>query len=222
MIVARLALSLGFLALFACAGPAEYTVDDSALAGVPAGEQAGVQAAHVELDGALHEQAQADAELTRAEKEHQQARAEREQAARAADGALAAQRDAEHGSDIGRINQANREKLLLDTAAHAAEAKVDWLDRRIRAARTARTAAARHVECARARCQLEKARLVQAHGLAHSRDFSLSHFEAQHERALEGWQAARNEADARASEVLDAQASWLAEQKRQEEMRSGR
>jgi hypothetical protein len=202
-------------------GGLRYVVDDGAIARASVAERAGVLAAQDDVNEAQKEQSKAVGDVAEGESKRAAADAELKRASEANQQAAAAQKAADQANDINLLNHANRDKLVSDAALRAAEGKVEWLRVRQKALLLAKLAADRRVACAQARYELEKAKVAQAKGWKPSSDFELAHFESQAQETDRAYQAAKNDADARAAEASDVEKLWNDSLKQLGEMKGG-
>src|SRR5215831_5740853 len=214
-------LGLTLLAVCGCATGLKYSVDENAVANVGPSERKDVLAAQTELQAAYGERQKAEADLNQTQTLLHAAEQDEKQAALEADRALDAQKQAEQSHDINHMNTANRNKEVAAAGQRAADAKVAWLDKKARAARAALVAAERRVAAAQAHYELEKARICQAKGIKPTNDFQLAHFESQYEQASVEYQAAKNDADAEATDAGGNERTWKDVAKRYQEMKGG-
>jgi hypothetical protein len=198
-----LAVVMAVTGIAGCGGSLKYTVDDSALDQLPAGDKGDVFAAQNDLEVARSEQRTAKTQMDELDRERSVAKNEKDQAALEVEKAGTETESANASHDENRANAAKHGKDIADMGVKVADSKLEWLDQKEDWLKASAKAADAHEAAAQAKVQLEKAKLAQAKGIKPSGDFSVGNFQDQWKDKNDDYQSAKKKAD---SEQKDTQA----------------
>jgi hypothetical protein len=202
--------SLVVLGGFGCSSGPKYKIDDNVLASASTDEKRGMLAAQSDLNVAKAEQAQAKNELATAERDLDISENEYKTAKLQKDTAKLQLEGAKASGDLNRKNQAERDLHIAEMGVKASDAKVDWMEKKVKWLKKTRDAADYHVASAAARYELEKAKLVQSKGIRPSADFQIMNFETQDLENSKKYSESRLDADKRKADVLDLERKYVA------------
>jgi hypothetical protein len=195
--------------LTACGGSLKYTVDDNTVASCSNEERAPINAirdernrADDELRSAKSMEQSAESELSLAENEYKSAKL-------AKDSAKVSRQAAEQSGDFNRKNKAERDYAAADKAQDAGDAKVTWLEKKVKYAKLSREAAEAHVAQVNARIELEKARLCQTKGIRPSEKFDIMNYQQQSTETEQKFNDARRKADDKKADVDDRERRYM-------------
>ncbi|HVZ89359.1 MAG TPA: hypothetical protein VHG72_20510 [Polyangia bacterium] len=191
-----------------CGGGLKYQVDDSSIDSVQAGDKQAVFAAENDLEVARSEQRTAKSQLESLGRDRDIAKAEKEQADLEVQKSGTEQESANASHDENRANAARHGKEVADLGVKAADAKLAWLSQKEDWLEATAKAADAHEAAARAKVELEKAKLAQQKGIKPSSDFSVGNFEDQWKDKNEDWQSAKKKADSEQKSTQDKEADW--------------
>jgi len=204
----RLVLILAF-SLAACGGSLKYNIDDNTIASASNEERAPINAirdernrTEDELRSAKALQQSAESDLSLAENEYKSAKL-------AKDSAKVNRQAGEQSGDFNRKNKAERDYAAADKAQDAADAKVTWLERKLKYAKLQREAAEAHMAQVNARIELEKARLCQAKGIRPSEKFDVMNYQQQSTETEQKFNEARRKADDKKADVDDRERRYM-------------
>lgn len=198
----RKALLLSLVMAAACgAGGAKYHVDDSSLASASVQEKQGVLAAQQEKEVAKTEQQKSEADLKNVDNELSVAENDYKSAKLQLDTAKLNQKAAEQAGDENRKQQAMHDLRVAELGVKAADAKVDWLNKKRKWIKSQRDAADDHFAAADSRCELEKAKLAQQKGIKPSKDFDVMNFESDNMKKQQQYSSSRMDADKMQADV---------------------
>ena len=215
----RLILALS-LSVAGCGGSLKHTIDDNTLASATPEERSSIRAVRDEGNGADDEFRSAQNEEKKAENDLSLAANELKSAKLAKDSAKLNRQGAEASGDLNRKNRADRDFTAADKAKDAADAKVEWLERRLKFTKRTRQAAEAHVDTIKARIELEKAKLAQAKGIRPSEKFNVMDFEQQSTEKQQKYNDARRDADEQKTIVDDKERRYITAQQGADAARS--
>lgn len=195
-------LSIVLIAVAGCGGGgAKYHVDDKSLAGASVEEKQGVLAAEQEKEVAKTEQEKAEADLKNIERDLDIAENDLKTAKLQLDSAKLTQKSADTSGDVNKKNQAAHDLRVAELGVKAADAKVDWLEKKRKWIKAQRDAADDHWAAADSRCELEKAKLAQQKGIKPSDDFNVMNFESDNLKKQQQYSESRMDADKMQADV---------------------
>jgi hypothetical protein len=194
--------------LGACASGPKYRVDDKLLDGCNTQEKQGMLAAQNDLNVAKDEQRQAKVELDSTERDLDIANNEYKTAKLQKDTAKLQLEGAKQSGDGNRVNGAERDLHVAEMGVKAADAKVDWLEKKYKYQKKWRDRAELHASSAASRYELEKAKLVNAKGIKPTGDFQLINFETQDLDASRKFSEMSLDADKLKAEALDLERKY--------------
>jgi len=215
----RLMLAL-VLSLAACGGSLKHTIDDNTIASTTPEERSSIMAVRDEGNRADDELRTAQVEEKKAENDLSLAENDLKSAKLAKDSAKLSRQGAEASGDLNRKNRADRDYTAADKAKDAADAKVDWLSKRLKFTKRTRQAAEAHVDTIKARTELEKAKLAASKGIRPSEKFNVMDFEQQNTEKQQKYNDARREADEQKTSVDDKERRYLTAQQSADAARS--
>lgn len=175
----KLSLALLVFGLAACGSGPKYKIDDSVLASVPVSDKAGMLSAQTEQNQASAEIEKAKADLSSNERDLDIAENEYKAAKLNVDTAKLNQKAAEQSGDLNKKNAAARDLHVAEMGEQAADAKVDWMEKKVKWQKRVRDAAEAHVSSSAAKYELEKAKLAASKNIKPSADFNVMNFESE-------------------------------------------
>jgi hypothetical protein len=215
-----LAASAATLAL-ACAGAPKHKVDESVLQDIPPSQKQGMLNAQADIDRATAELKWAQTGLDTAKQDVQLAKTLRDQARLEVNKDQARLDQAERFKDADRINEARDRLGVSNLGVSGADARIAWLEQEQKAQQAQVNLATEQQRTARARYELEKARLAQQQHRQPSQNFQVSQFEQQLAAQQRQEQAAQGQLDEQREQAnrLRDQYSQIAQQYNQERTR---
>ena len=193
------------------AGGAKYHVDDNSIATASVQEKQGVLAAQQEKEVAKTEQAKSDADLKNVDNELSVAENDYKTQKLALDTAKLNQKAAEQSGDVNRKSQSMHDVKVAELGVKAADAKVDWLNKKRKWIKAQRDAADDHYASADSRLELEKAKLAQQKGIKPSKDFDVMNFETDNLKKQQTYSSSRMDADKMQADVDRLERDWHAQ-----------
>jgi hypothetical protein len=192
-------------------GGAKYHVNDNSLATASVQEKQGVLAAESEREVSKTEQQKANADLKQVENDLDVANNEYKSAKLQLDTAKVNAKSAEMSGDVNRKNQAARDVRVAELGVKAADAKVDWLEKKRKWIKSQRDAADDHFAASDSRVELEKAKLAQQKGIKPSDDFNMMNFESDNMKKQQRYSSSRMDADKMQADVDNLERKYHAE-----------
>jgi len=191
-----------FLLVAGCGGGgAKYHVDDNSLASASVQEKQGILAADQEKEVAKTEQQKAEADLKNVDNELSIAENDYKSTKLQLDTAKLNQKAAETSGDENKKRQSMHDMRIAELGVKAADAKVDWLNKKRKWIKSQRDAADDHFAAADSRVELEKAKLAQQKGIKPSKDFDIMNFESDNMKKQQQYSSSRMDADKMQADV---------------------
>jgi len=100
---------------------------------------------------------------------------------------------------------------VAELGVKAADAKVDWLNKKRKWIKSQRDAADDHFAASDARLELEKAKLAQQKGIKPSKDFDVMNFETDNLKKQQQYSSSRMDADKMQADVDRLERDWHAQ-----------
>ena len=192
-----------------CGGGLKYTVDDSSLDAVPAGERQDVFAAQNDVEIARSEQRTAKSQLEAAgARSFDVAKNEKNQADLEVEKAPTEQEGANASHDENRANASRHGKEVADLGVKAAQAKLDWLDEKEDWLKAASQRRRRASGCGAGQGGARKSQARQAKGIKPSGDFSVDNYQDQWKDKNDDWQSAKKKADSEEKDTKEREEKW--------------
>lgn len=205
-------LSFMLLGALGCGGgAAKYHVDDKALGDATVEERQGILAAQQAKEVARIEEQRTDSDLRNVERDLDIAENDKKTARLQRDNAKLMAKSAVTAGDLKRKDEAAHTMRVAELGVKAAEAKVDWLEKKRKWVKAQREAAEDHFAEADSRYELEKAKLVQKKGVQPTSSFNLFNFESDNLKKQQTYSSAKMEADRLRIEVEQLERNYQAQ-----------
>jgi outer membrane protein TolC len=193
-----------------CSSGPKYKIDDASLAQIPLAEKQQVLAAQNEQLQAKEELRKAKADYDQVDRDLDIANNEYKSAKLTLDSAELTKKSADQSGDMNKKNQAARDLHIAQLGVKAGDAKVSWLEKKLKWVKANREAAERQVEAADAKCELEKAKLASAKGIKPSDNFNVLNFETESLEKTKKYSESKLEADRKKPDVDDLERKFTA------------